>query len=504
MRIRNLGALTAHGNTLGRSAIAQVMEAGLEAADPYYNALTLVKREGNRLIVGTKDFIPLGDPKQAPEIISLDQVERIFVFGAGKGVQRIAMALEETLGSALTGGRVILKHHDEHALRRIAVSFGGHPVPDAACVAACKKLVQDIQACRLTPKDLVFTIIGNGASSLMTLPPEGVGLENIMRITEILQIEKGLPTDEVNKCRNQVDQLKGGRLTRMLFPARLIHIEAIDVNEPNVLGGVGYDGWIQKNYWLHTLPDQRTARDAIDLLHRHDVWERMDDVIKEYLTNKARLNPCLSVQEYEKSGSRFFGAMSQATNFMKAAENACIRLGFAPYVLTRKTGVEASAMGKLAGNMALQIARENGPFSPPCAVLLTGEMVVSVGKHSGVGGRNQEFCTAAARTIAGSSRIVIAAADTDGTDGPGGFINEEAAAAGCSILAGGIVDGYTAEEAREKSVDLDYALKTHATSDALWRLDSGIWATQNISLNDLIVILVMREREESGGMRNGN
>lgn len=47
------------------------------------------------------------------------------------------------------------------------------------------------------------------------------------------------------------------------------------------------------------------------------------------------------------------------------------------------------------------------------------------------------------------------------------------------------------QEAKERGVDLFAALKTHATSKALWELNSGIWADQNISVQDLIVVLTM-------------
>jgi hypothetical protein len=43
-------------------------------------------------------------------------------------------------------------------------------------------------------------------------------------------------------------------------------------------------------------------------------------------------------------------------------------------------------------------------------------------------------------------------------------------------------------------VNIAAALKTHATSSALWKLNSGIWATQNISVQDLAVVLVMPEK----------
>ena len=48
---------------------------------------------------------------------------------------------------------------------------------------------------------------------------------------------------------------------------------------------------------------------------------------------------------------------------------------------------------------------------------------------------------------------------------------------------------------KEKGIDLQNALKTHGTSEPLWRLDSGVWATANVSALDLRIIYI-------GGKRN--
>ena len=64
---------------------------------------------------------------------------------------------------------------------------------------------------------------------------------------------------------------------------------------------------------------------------------------------------------------------------------------------------------------------------------------------------------------------------------------------GIRCLTGGLVDGYTAVQAREKGVDLFTAIKTHGTSTALWELGCGIAAIQDISLGDLQCILIMDE-----------
>ena len=60
-----------------------------------------------------------------------------------------------------------------------------------------------------------------------------------------------------------------------------------------------------------------------------------------------------------------------------------------------------------------------------------------------------------------------------------------------ACLAGGIVDGKTIDLAKKIGVDIVEALKRHNTSPALWKLNSGVVATPNISLIDLTVALIM-------------
>lgn len=116
----------------------------------------------------------------------------------------------------------------------------------------------------------------------------------------------------------------------------------------------------------------------------------------------------------------------------------------------------------------------------------SGENVVTVGSETGVGGRNQEYCLAAAQRIAGTRGIVFGAVDTDGTDGPGGL--ELPGAPGC--LAGAIVDGETVAEAKSAGMDLWQAMKAHATSAPLWTLGCGVEAEHCVSALDLRIILI--------------
>lgn len=116
-------------------------------------------------------FEPKYAPASGPQTLDLDTFDRIFVIGAGKGIQRMALAFEHALGDRLTGGVVIDKHGQDLECTRIKVVYGAHPLPDEGCLDGCRQIL-DI-ARTLTPRDLVFTLAGNGVSSLLTLPVEG-------------------------------------------------------------------------------------------------------------------------------------------------------------------------------------------------------------------------------------------------------------------------------------------------------------------------------------------
>ncbi len=493
MRIRNAERMTNHGNIEGRKVMCQILESGLQAADPYYNTLRLVEIQDGKLYIGCEDFEALQAPRSGVDVYDLKKdIDRIFVFGAAKGIQRVALALEEKLGDYLTGGRVIAKHGDDLILKKIQVSFGGHPVPDEGCVEGCKKIVEEIKALHLTERDLVFTIVGNGVSSLLTLPPEGISLEDVKNLTRVMQIEKGVSTTELNVVRNQVDQLKGGRITRLLRPAKMVHILSVDCNYGNT-GIVGYPGLTRANIWLHTLPDVSSQANATLILTKWNAWEEIAPSIKDYLANAGQDKDVLKADEFEEMDCRIFGVMPDKIGFIPSAMEKARELGYEPHLICKSHFLKADNVGRFFGNMAKLCTTESEPFRGPCALFFTGEMLVSVGKNGGVGGRNQECALTAATVIAGNPRVVVGAADTDGTDGPGGTFHEEATEMGVRALSGGIVDGYTMQEAKAKGVDVKKALETHSTSNALWQLDSGLWATQNISLQDIVVAVVQGE-----------
>lgn len=485
MRIKNKAMLNGHGNVEGRRIVTELLDAGLDALDPYYRVKALVRVEDHKIILNTEGFEMKGDPHAGPCTFDLNDYDRVFVIGAAKGVQRAALALEEVLGDVLTAGHVIGKHGDGVQCKRIGVTLAGHPVPDECCIEGCKKI--EALARDITARDLVFTIFGSGCSSLMTYPAEDISLADIAEFTRLMQIEKGVPTSDLNPVRTHLDRFKGGRIARLFQPAALVNLVTADPSKTDTaVKRVSYFELMRTNTFFPAIAGASTYAECISIIKKWDAWDRTPESIRRHLLAGTPETENMSIEEYESLNARFFGLIFKDATVYPAVRKRAAELGFPCVMLSEYMNAEAREAGIVNAQMALCAERMNEPFRPPVVLMSSGENVVTVGSESGVGGRNQEYCMAAALKIAGSEKIVIGAVDTDGTDGPGGLALE--GAPGC--LAGAVVDGQTAAEAEAAGEDLWEALKTHGTSAPLWRLGCGVEAEHNVSALDLGVILI--------------
>ena len=120
-------------------------------------------------------------------------------------------------------------------------------------------------------------------------------------------------------------------------------------------------------------------------------------------------------------------------------------------------------------------------------------MTVPVGTATGVGGRDQEFVLAAAQRLAEQpcGGLVVAAVDSDGTDGPGTQLMNGGESAAC--LAGGIADETTWGAAARAGIDLIAELERHNSTPVLRALRGAIYTgNTGICAGDLRVVLIPR------------
>jgi len=199
----------------------------------------------------------------------------------------------------------------------------------------------------------------------------------------------------------------------------MIHIIAIDPGD--------YEQLMNRNLWLHTLPDCTTFEDAVLMLKEWRAWDEIPLSVRKHLEAADPRYETVKAKDFENMSFRIFGVMPKQTGMVPTAMKKAEELGFKPIVLAepvpseaRMYGLqaEASQAGLVVAAIAVPLEGTGQPFKPPCALFTTGELLVTVGKERRIGGRNQEFVLSAARRIAGSKNIVMGAVDSDATDGP--------------------------------------------------------------------------------------
>jgi glycerate 2-kinase len=230
------------------------------------------------------------------------------------------------------------------------------------------------------------------------------------------------------------------------------------------------------------LPKPRGVSDeydhAIYLLKEYGCWDEIPEAVRRFLLRKDPAYTTLRQEEwYDKPHFRI--RVMGPEHMLAAAERRAAEMGLnATIMASALSNLEARVVGETMAHVAKEIEAHNRPFAAPCVFLLGGEPVVTTGKEPGLGGRNQEFVVGAALRIAGSRRIVIGSADSDGSDGPTDY-------------AGGIVDGDTVQRAAEAGLDVAEELRRHNTCGLLSAIgdaiDTGILKT---NVQDLRVVYV--------------
>lgn len=162
----------------------------------------------------------------------------------------------------------------------------------------------------------------------------------------------------------------------------------------------------------------------------------------------------------------------------EAASNRARELGFTSMILTSTLEGESKEVSRVFTGIAREIKTYHQPLFAPCVVIAGGETTVTIRGACGKGGPNQEFALSTALELGDEKGVVIAAIDTDGTDGP-------------TELAGGIVDSSTIERARERGLNLLESLLSHDASTVLRELnDAIVTGHTGTNVNDLKVMLV--------------
>ena len=334
---------------------------------------------------------------------------RTVVLGAGKAGGAMAQAVEALwpADKPLSGLVVTRYHHipprPVGLPERIEVVEASHPVPDAAGLAAAERILKLTQG--LTEDDLVLCLISGGGSALLTLPAEGLTLEDKQRINRDL-LNSGANIGEMNCVRKHLSRIKGGRLAAACAPAQVVTLTISDVpgDDPSVIASGP------------TVADRTTCADAWAILQRYKI--EVPAVIEAALKAGTLETPKPSPQ-WDAQPVHLIATPQQSLDAAAALARAA---GLNAYVLSDELEGESREVGKVHAALARAVAQGKGPFQKPCVILSGGETTVTVRKQpegapKGRGGRAGEFCLGLAVALQAQPGVWAIAADTDGIDG---------------------------------------------------------------------------------------
>lgn len=231
--------------------------------------------------------------------------------------------------------------------------------------------------------------------------------------------------------------------------------------------------------WGPTVPDTTTFDQAVSVLKKYNLMEKMPNTVKEHLEKMDPEDETPKISDFKREGVKTHDFMLAGSDALcEASREKAEELGYEAMILSTALEGESREAGIVLAGVAKEIETKSRPIRPPCVLIVGGETTVTIECPPGEGGRNQEFTLAASPKIEGSRRIVIASIGTDGTDGP-------------TDIAGGIVDGYTVERAKEKGIDLFENLRRHNSSYVFRQLDDAIFTgATGTNVMDLRLLVV--------------
>ena len=321
---------------------------------------------------------------------------RTIIIGAGKASGAMAKALEDAWDGPLNG-LVVTRYGYRVPTDRLKVVEAAHPVPDEAGREAAKEIFSLVQG--LTEDDLVLCLISGGGSSLLALPAEGVTLEDKQAMNKAL-LKSGATISEMNTVRKHLSAIKGGRLAKAAYPARVVALMISDVpgDDPSIIASGP------------TVPDPSTNADALAIIKKYglQVPENMRRVLEKNEETPKPGDPCFARVE------NIMIATPQAS--LEAAAEVARKAGVTPVILGDSIEGESRDVGLVHAGIARQCAMRGQPAVPPCVLISGGETTITL-KGKGKGGPNTEFLLALAIALDGMENIYALAGDTDGIDG---------------------------------------------------------------------------------------
>ena len=461
MKIKNRDRLLDHGDQEGRRIVLDICERTLEDLDAYGRIKSICHMEGDDLVIGDRRW-------------DLSEKDHVYLIGAGKACNQMAMAVDEILGDHLTKGIAIVKIHEatDH-FNHTEVRVGGHPLPNEAGWRACQEILQLVDGAG--PKDLFLVVISGGSSALMSCPLPGISLQDEIDTTDVM-LKSGASILEINAIRRHISALNGGMLAKRI-QARGAELIGFGISDAVGTPATGDISVPYKAYRGTPMgPDQTTLEDARRAIEDYGVQDRLPKTVVDHILNAG------PEDETPKAfPDNTYYLLNSLPDACRAAKKNAESLGLPAVLFSTSLEGEAKDAGTVLASMAREMQRSGSPFRPPCVILASGEVTTQILDNAviqGHGGPGQEMTLSfalAARNIPGA---VLLSIDSEGTDGT-------------APAAGGMTDSKTLAACETEGLSIHQALRTHACYEALSQVgDAVMTGNTGTNLCDLNILYV--------------
>jgi len=176
-----------------------------------------------------------------PPLLPQPPAGKLILLAAGKAAGSMAEVAEGfyldrlKLPAGRLGGIAVARHGYGRPLQIVTMIEAGHPVPDGASLDAALRALEFADGA--TASDLVLVLMSGGASANWIAPVAGVTFADKQAVTRAL-LRSGATIGEINTVRKHLSRIKGGRLARYAYPAKLVTIAISDVpgDDPSAIG----------------------------------------------------------------------------------------------------------------------------------------------------------------------------------------------------------------------------------------------------------------------------
>ena len=320
---------------------------------------------------------------------------RTFVIGAGKAAASMAKAVETNWPkNAPLSGSVITRYKHSLKTRKIKIYESGHPMPDTAGMTAAKSFISNIND--LDSNDLLLCLISGGGSSLMTVPQDGLNMNDLRNVTKNL-LNCGAEISEINTVRKHLSKTHGGKIP-LYTKAKIISLIISDVTGNKITDIASGP----------CCADPTTFKNSINILEKYKIKnKRIYEFLKKGIKGKIIENP-------KKNNPIFKNAknilLASGKDMLKKAE-----------LFLKKNKIKTLNLGDNIKGESRQIAIKHGEKilrikKQKFAIISGGETTVTV-SGSGKGGRNSEYALSLFNKVINTDNIAVISCDTDGIDG---------------------------------------------------------------------------------------